>query len=42
MKSANWNSAIGSRPFAAMPMATPAIEDSASGLSITRSSPNFS
>ena len=40
MKSANWISATGSRPFAAAPIETPAIIDSVSGVSITRSSPN--
>src|SRR5438093_9106049 len=42
MKSANWISAMGSIPCTAIPMATPTIEDSASGVSITRSSPNSS
>src|SRR5438874_1562677 len=42
MKSANWISMMGSRPPRAMPMPWPTIEDSASGVSITRSSPNFS
>src|SRR5919108_3642522 len=40
MKSANWISATGSRPCRAMPMATPTIEDSARGVSMTRCSPN--
>src|ERR1700733_8362311 len=40
MKSWNWISAIGRRPFIAAPMATPTISDSASGLSSTRASPN--
>src|SRR5581483_2899438 len=39
MKSANWISATGRRPFSAAPIATPTIESSASGVSITRSSP---
>src|SRR5437588_2618223 len=42
MKSANWISATGSRPCSAIPMATPTIPDSASGVSSTRSSPNSS
>src|SRR5829696_6791673 len=42
MKSRNWISAIGIRPFIAIPIALPAITDSASGASITRSSPNSS
>src|SRR5579884_2423925 len=39
MKSANWISATGSNPFSAAPIATPTIESSASGVSMTRSSP---
>ncbi|MNY36647.1 hypothetical protein D3C86_1711500 [compost metagenome] len=35
-------SAIGFMPYMAAPIATPAIADSASGVSITRSSPNCS
>src|SRR6266516_2677855 len=42
MKSANWISATGRRPCRAMPIATPTMEDSASGVSITRISPNSS
>src|SRR5688572_3447157 len=42
MKSANWISATGRSPCRAMPMATPTMEDSASGVSITRCSPNSS
>src|SRR5438270_338937 len=42
MKSANWISATGSRPCRAMPIATPTMPDSASGVSRTRSSPNSS
>src|SRR5579864_6873716 len=41
MKSANWISATGIRPFRAAPIATPTIPDSASGVSRTRASPNF-
>ena len=40
MKSANWISATGSSPCSAIPIAMPTIPDSASGVSITRSSPN--
>ncbi len=40
MKSANWISAIGRRPFTAAPIETPTIIDSVSGVSMTRSSPN--
>src|SRR5579863_6130730 len=40
MKSWNWISAMGRSPFIAAPMATPTINDSASGLSSTRASPN--
>src|SRR2546430_6645115 len=40
MKSANWISATGIRPFRAAPIATPTIADSASGVSSTRPSPN--
>src|ERR1700687_5911974 len=40
MKSANWISAIGMRPFKAAPIATPTMADSASGVSSTRASPN--
>src|ERR1700730_15758137 len=40
MKSANWISATGIRPFSAAPMATPTMQDSAKGVSRTRSSPN--
>src|SRR5258705_218406 len=40
MKSANWISAIGMRPFSAAPTATPTMPDSASGVSSTRASPN--
>src|SRR5450759_1113294 len=39
MKSANWISTIGMRPFSAAPTATPTIADSASGVSSTRASP---
>ena len=42
MKSANWISAIGSKPCSAIPIATPTMPDSARGVSITRSSPNSS
>src|SRR5262245_37794532 len=42
MKSANWISATGRRPWSAMPIAVPMMPDSASGVSITRSSPNSS
>src|SRR5579864_5082200 len=41
MKSANWISAIGMRPFNAAPTATPTMADSASGVSRTRDSPNL-
>ena len=41
MKSANWISAMGRMPFTAAPIATPTMQDSASGESITRSSPYF-
>jgi hypothetical protein len=40
MKSWNWISAMGSSPLMAAPMATPTIADSASGVSMTRISPN--
>src|SRR5215212_3503958 len=40
MKSANWISATGRRPFIAAPIDAPMIIDSVSGVSITRSSPN--
>src|SRR5581483_1724340 len=40
MKSANWISATGSSPLIAAPIAVPTMFDSASGVSITRSSPN--
>ena len=40
MKSANWISAIGRRPARASPIPMPMIEDSASGVSTTRPSPN--
>ena len=36
MKSANSISAIGSSPCSAIPIATPTMPDSASGVSITR------
>src|SRR3989442_1814616 len=39
MKPVNWISATGFRPAAAMPMATPAMAASASGVSTTRSAP---
>src|SRR5512147_34282 len=39
MKPVNWISATGFRPAAAIPMATPAIPASASGVSMTRSAP---
>src|SRR5579885_3643710 len=42
MKSANWISATGRMPFSAAPIATPTIPSSASGVSITRPSPNRS
>ena len=42
MKSANCISAIGRIPFMAAPRAIPAMDASASGVSITRSSPNSS
>src|ERR687891_235957 len=42
MKSANWISATGTSPWRAIPMARPTMEDSASGVSITRVSPNSS
>src|ERR1051325_9424238 len=42
MKSANWISATGSIPCIDIPMATPTIEDSASGVSMTLASPNSS
>src|SRR3954469_19497489 len=38
-KPANWNSATGRKPSAAMPTAMPAIRPSASGVSATRSAP---
>src|SRR5215472_6165297 len=41
MKSANWISATGISPFSAAPIATPTIDDSASGVSSTRASPNL-
>ena len=40
MKSANWISAIGRSPASARPMPMPMIDDSASGVSSTRSAPN--
>src|SRR5215469_16653390 len=40
MKSANWISATGIRPFRAAPMATPTMPDSARGVSSTLASPN--
>src|SRR6185369_3069853 len=40
MKSANWISATGRRPFMAAPIEVPMIIDSVSGVSMTRSSPN--
>src|SRR5579884_2602007 len=40
MKSWNWISAMGRRPLMAAPMATPTMADSASGVSMTRISPN--
>src|SRR3984893_4479273 len=42
MKSANWISGTGFRPYIAIPMAAPMIPASASGVSITRSGPNSS
>src|SRR5579884_2051607 len=42
MKSANWISAIGRSPSIAIPIATPTIEASASGVSTTRCGPNSS
>src|ERR1700716_383644 len=39
MKSANWISATGISPFSAAPMATPTMQDSARGVSSTRSPP---
>src|SRR5512134_379303 len=42
MKSANWISATGRRPFRAIPIAMPTIPASASGVSTTRSGPNRS
>src|SRR5690606_7733507 len=42
MKSANWISATGRRPYAAAPMAAPTISDSVSGVSNTRMGPNSS
>ncbi len=42
MKSANWISAIGRKPSIAIPIATPTIEASASGVSTTRCGPNSS
>src|SRR5438552_14557071 len=42
MKSANWISATGRRPCRDIPMATPTMPDSASGVSMTRISPNSS
>src|SRR5690606_15166399 len=41
-QSANWISARGRQPATAAPMATPTMEDSARGMSITRSGPNRS
>ena len=40
-KSVNWISATGRLPAMARPKAIPAMDDSASGVSITRASPNF-
>src|SRR2546428_6397000 len=42
MKSLNWISGTGRRPYIAMPMAAPTMPASASGVSITRSAPNSS
>src|SRR5688572_15358916 len=42
MNAMNWISAIGRRPWLAMPIDMPAIMPSASGVSCTRSLPNFS
>src|SRR5579884_3864607 len=39
MKSANWISATGRRPFRALPIATPTMQDSARGVSSTLASP---
>src|SRR5712671_207896 len=42
MKSLNWISGTGRRPYIAMPMAAPTMPASASGVSMTRSGPNSS
>ncbi len=42
MKSRNWISGTGRRPYRAMPMAAPMMPDSARGVSMTRSGPNWS
>jgi hypothetical protein len=42
MKSPNWISGTGRRPYRAMPIAVPMMPASASGVSITRSPPNSS
>src|SRR3954469_8747930 len=42
MKSPNWISGTGRRPYSAMPIAVPMMPASASGVSITRSAPNSS
>ena len=42
LKSANCISAMGISPAIAAPIATPTMEDSASGVSMTRSGPNSS
>src|SRR5262245_25326959 len=42
MKSANWISGTGLRPYSAIPIALPMMPASASGVSMTRSAPNSS